>query len=228
MDDVPSLLDAVESRATVLQAGTRTYDGKRFAQTVYKTGNFLRHCGVHDGAVVEILPAAAPETVFGLLGTALLGGQVRFEPGTRGTPKARLGPTDELNATEPTPGCKFVGFGKPPDEPSWAYFEREIWSENPFFPDVDLDPDRPFVQSGGAVTSVAELFEAAATTAREFDEGAVVAVRAHLSTPGVIASGVLAPLIARGTVLFPDEEQVGTIAVADGPAPEERTIEPRF
>jgi hypothetical protein len=59
-----------------------------------------------------------------------------------------------------------------------------------------------------------------------------VAVRATLSTPGVVAAGVVAPLLSGATVLLPDaadpDAVTGTVAiVADGAtAPEPVCVDP--
>lgn len=231
-DTITGLLEGIDPETQVLVAGEREYTGKRFVESVYRTANFLRHCGVHDGAHVEIVPTPAPETVFGILGTALLEGEVSFEPGASESPAVRLGPTDELDSAPIPPGCKPVGFGDPPENPSWAYFERAVWSENPFFPEVDPDPARPLLVDGGAQTSVRSLLSRAQGVAGRSDASGqldaedVVAVRTPFGSPAAIVGGILAPLLVDATIMFPDSGQVGTVALSDGPAPEPRRLDP--
>ena len=211
--------------AIQLIAGERTYDGTRFVQTVYKTGNYLRHCGVHEGTVVEIVPVAAPETLFGILGTALLEGQISFGIGTAADPSVRLGPTEELAGSDVPPGCTAIGFGTAPEDPSWAYFEREIWSENPFFPPVEIDSTHPFLEWDEESRTFQELLEQAQSVAKTLDGSDRVAIRAPLDTPGVLTCGMIAPLLSGAAILLPDAEQIGTVAVADGAAPESKTFD---
>ena len=51
-----------------------------------------------------------------------------------------------------------------------------------------------------------------------------MAVRASLARPETVVAGVVAPLLAGATVLLPDDETVGSVAVADSDAPEERVV----
>lgn len=225
MDPIVDCLDSLDRDETALVAGDRTYDGDRFVKTVYRTGNFLRHCGVHDAATVGFLPAEEPETVLSLLGTILLGGTVSIEPGAVRRPAVRLGPTEDLNDREIPPGCKPVGFGSPPENPSWAYFERAVWSENPTFPETHLDPDRA-VFAAVPEEGLDRLFERAQDVAEVLEPGDEVAIRASIGNPGTVVSGVFAPLIADATILLPDADQHGTVAVSRTQAPETRVLDP--
>lgn len=224
-DDEARSVGEEDSRIQLI-AGERTYDPRRFVQTVYKTGNYLRHCGVHDGTVVEIVPVAAPETLFGIFGTALLEGRISFDVGNAPDTSVRLGPTEQLAGNDIPPGCTAIGFGKKPEDPSWAYFEREIWSENPFFPPVEIDPTRPFLEWDEESRSFQELLEQAQSVAQTLDGSDTVAIRAPLYTPGVLTCGMIAPLLSGAAILLPEGEQTGTVAVTDGEAPESRTIDP--
>ncbi len=225
MDRLRDRLDSLPVNQTILRAGDRTYDTSRFVETVFRTGNFLRHCGVHESAAVEIVPVPEPETVFGLLGTMLLGGTVSFQTGTSRRPAARLGPTPELNGPEFPAGCKPIGFGSPPGDPSWASFEREVWSENPSFPETDLDPDRP-VFAETPTRGLDSLLERAEEIAKGIEPAAEVALRADIADPATVTSGVFAPLVAGATILLPEDDQRGTIAVSCHDCPELRTLDP--
>jgi hypothetical protein len=232
----PQTSEADEGSAVTLRAGNRSYDPGRFRQTIYKTGNYLRHCGVHEGAVVELLPAPAPETVFGIFGTWLLGGRVAPVPSEVDGPDAghpsddtvavRLGPTSELPGQPVEPGCTLLGFGAEPADPSVAYFEREIWSENPFFPETDLPLDRPLFARTDGPTPLDRFLDRAGVLAGELDSADTVAIRRPLLRPDTALAGLLAPLLARATILLPADDQVGSVALAEGQAPEPRTISP--
>jgi len=231
----PGTSEADDGSAVSLRAGNRSYDPGRFRQTIYKTGNYLRHCGVHEGAVVEMLPDPAPETVFAMLATWLLGGRVAPVPPEvdgpdaadqrDGTVAVRLGPTSELPAQPVEPGCTLLGFGAEPADPSVAYFEREIWSENPFFPETDLPPDRPLFAHDRS-TELDILLDRATDAADGFASTDIVAIRTSLLGPGTAVAGLLAPLLAGATILLPADDQVGSVALAEGQAPEPRTISP--
>lgn len=226
MDTVLDLLESIDPQATVLVAGDRTYTGKRFAEMVYKTGNYLRHCGVHAGAVVEIYPTGAPETIFGFLGTALLEGVTIFGIESTDSPAVRLGPTEALRTASIPPGCRAVGFGTPPDDPSWAYFEREIWSENPFFPEIELDPERSLLGPDEGRYSSFDLLETATIVAKNLTTEDRVAIRSALDEPGTVTHGILAPLLAGSTILLPEDGQRGDVAVGSPDSPEPRVLEP--
>ncbi|MFB6093489.1 MAG: hypothetical protein ABEJ77_00920 [Halanaeroarchaeum sp.] len=220
MDTVVELLELPHpDEAPALESGRRSYEYARFRATAYKTANYLRYNGVGDHATVAIVPERTPETAFGVLGAALLGGTVEMDPPDEVDATVLIGPTDDLDAYETTPGCKRIGYGNPPEDPSWAYFEREVWSENPFFPQVDVDGATPLldgVTQGSALTRAREI----GADLRPADD---VAVRESLANPDAIVAGLLAPLVVGATVLFPSEGQTGSVAVgADGP--EERTV----
>ena len=53
---------------------------------------------------------------------------------------------------------------------------------------------------------------------------AAVALRASLADPRAVVAGVLAPLLAGGTVVLPGAEAAAPVAVSDDPVPEERRI----
>ncbi|MGM0591491.1 MAG: acetyl-CoA synthetase, partial [Halobacteriota archaeon] len=60
------------------------------------------------------------------------------------------------------------------------------------------------------------------------DEGltdeATVALRAPLSHPGTVVAGVVAPLLAGGTILLSDGDETGDVAVATESPPEAQWI----
>ncbi|MFB6082181.1 MAG: hypothetical protein ABEJ67_05100 [Halanaeroarchaeum sp.] len=215
MDTVGDILDlAHPDGATALHTPTREYDYHRFRATTFKVGNYLRHCGVGDHAIVAVLDVPAPETVFGFLGTALLGGAVAFDPVTTVDATVLLGPTTDLAAYDVEPGCKRVGFDEEPSDPSWAYFEREVWSENPFFPESPADQDDALLPG----LTQREVVDRAEETAAALTADDEVAVRGPFADPGTVVDGVLAPLVAGASIVFPDDDLVGTVAVGgDGP-----------
>ena len=240
MDPLVELLETDRPGDSVtLEAGGRTYDGTRFRQTVYRTGNFLRYCGVHEDASVSIVDVNAPETVLGIFGTLLLGSVVDIVPDaptddrehsgpeasdTDSVVKAFLGPTSRVSERDLDPGCTAIGFGAEPTDPAIAYFEREIWSENPIFPETALDPERRFIADEDV--SVSEAVASAREFAARFDPGMSVAIRSSFADPGTIVAGLFAPLVAGATILLPGSGQHGDVAVAVETAPEPEIIDP--
>lgn len=256
MRNVTDLLESVPSTTTVLSTATREYDGGRFLETVYKTGNYLRFGGVHQGAVVEIVPVTAPETIFTILGTTLLEGRMTFasvgiedrpaggEPAGRETSAARtdvagrvdtgvtdgptvlVGPTATIENAPIPAGCTAIGYGESPTDPAIAYFEREVWSENPVFPETDPNPNLPLLGSGGGTTDFATILDRASAVGEELSPRDRVAVRAPIHMIGTIAAGLFAPLVSHASIVLPDGTETGTVAVSTGTAPEERVIDP--
>ncbi|MFW6003217.1 MAG: hypothetical protein ACOCPT_02225 [Halanaeroarchaeum sp.] len=222
MDTVGDLLDLPHTdEAPALRSGRRTYEYHRFRATAYKTGNYLRYNGVGEQATVTVLDDPAPETIFGFLGTALLGGRVRFDPEADVTDTVLFGPTDELDAYDVVGGCKRIGYGAKPTDPSWAFFEREIWSENPFFPPTDVEGDATLV--GEWTQSVA--LRVARDVAAALSPDDVVAIRGPFTDPSTLIGGVLAPLVVGATILLPVDDQEGTVVVGTEEAPEDRVLD---
>ncbi|WP_198661982.1 acyl-CoA synthetase family protein [Halorussus litoreus] len=249
---------------TLVASGAgRRYDYRRFCTTAWKTGNFWRRIGVHADATVAVAADRQPEAVFSFLGAALLGARTRFEPpGARAAarapgrdsdsdsdpgPDARVvvAHCDEIDQYEVAPGSKRVAYGGPPGDPSVAHFERDVWSENPAFPDTPVDPgavalvaracdERDRADSGTGNSprqfSHADLLTAARRLADDWDlgPGDEVAVHASLARPGAVVAGVLAPLLAGAAILFPDGDATGDFAVVAGhdgdSAPESRSL----
>jgi hypothetical protein len=114
-----------------------------------------------------------------------------------------------------------VGYGGEPADPSVAYFERDVWSENPTIPPDRPAPDDPLLAADGAVYGHGDLLDAATSVVETHGMGpdTEVVVRARLSRPGVLVAGVLAPLVAGAVSVVPDGETVGDVAVGDGPEP---------
>ncbi|UWG47396.1 Acyl-CoA synthetase (AMP-forming)/AMP-acid ligase II [Halanaeroarchaeum sp. HSR-CO] len=222
MDTVGDLLDLPHpDEEPALRNGRRTYEYHRFRATAYKTGNYLRYNGVGQQATVSLLDDLAPEAIFGVLGTALLGGRIRFDPETDVEDTVLFGPTDELDGYDVAGGCKRIGYGAKPTDPSWAFFEREIWSENPFFPPTDVDGDATLVD--GWTQTVA--LRAARNAAADLSPDDVVAIRGSLTDPSTLIGGVLAPLVVGATILLPEDGQEGTVVVGAEKGPEERVLD---
>ncbi|GAA0659443.1 acyl-CoA synthetase family protein [Salarchaeum japonicum] len=213
--------DLPESAA--LRAPPREYNRRELRQTAFKTGNFLRHRGVHEDATVAVADDRAPEAVFAFLGATLLGARVRFGATAELDARAYVAPTGLLDDVSLPAGGQYVGYGERPDDPSRAHFERDVWSENPAFPPVSFSGDAVALATDDRYTH-AVLLDAARRL--DYDSDDTVAVRAPLTHPGTVVAGVVAPLLAGATLLLPDGDATGTVAVATSDAPESRTIAP--
>lgn len=202
----------------------RQYDYRRFCTTAWKVGNLLHHFGVRAGASVAISGDNRPEPLFAVLGTALLGGVVRFGSSGPDT-RVLVAPTADLAGIDRHPGCQRIGYGEQPDDPSDAFFEGDVWSENPTKPPAQVTPEQPVVQTEEGTYTHDELLRSARAVVDRWNltAGDVVAVRAPLRNPETIVAGVVAPLLACATILFPDDG-VGDCAVAAGSAPEPQVV----
>jgi hypothetical protein len=203
------------------------YDYHRLLTNAWKTGNFLSHCGVRRGRTVGIA-GRQPAAVLAVLGTASLGGIAQFDPPTSIEARAVVAPTDVIEDFELPPGGTRVGYGDPPDDPSTMHFERDVWSENPTLAPADVAADDPVLATAESSLSHTELLAAAERVVERtgLTPGDAVAVRASLALPGTVAAGLVAPLLAGATVVFPEDETVGDIAIATEDAPEETLVEP--
>ncbi|WP_121821929.1 acyl-CoA synthetase family protein [Halostella salina] len=224
------------SEATALSvAGGATYDYHRFLTTAWKTGNFLRHHGVREGATVAAADDRASQPLLTFLGTAMLGGVTRFvDPAeSHDDAQAVVYPATDADAAEVPPGTNRIGYGDEPDDPAVAHFGRDVWSENPSFPPVERDPDSPVLAADGATYSHRDLLSAAEAVVEDHDLNAEdrVALRTPLAHPGTVVAGVVAPLLAGAAIVLPDADSpdadaAGTVAVTAGDAPEPRRIDP--
>lgn len=212
----------------------RAYDWRRFCTTAWKVGNYLRNEGVREGAVVGVAADRVPEPVLTLLGASMLGATVWFDPprtGEQGALKALVVPTADVDGYDYPAGTRYVAYGAEPADPSYAYFEREVWSENPTAPPDVVRPETDLLAAEGRTVSHGAVMDAARGVDEELGLGAddTVAVRGPLTHPGVVAAGIAAPLLAGGEILLPDDEVTGDCAIlgpdrtADG-VPEARTL----
>lgn len=212
--------DRRSPEAALVHAPTgRSYDYRRALTSAWKVALFLRNEGVRGGMDVAVADDDAPEAVLSFLGAGLLGATVSISPERLDGAKALVAPTDRLGEFDAGPGTRLVGYGGEPADPSMAYFERDVWSENPTLPPDRPTPEAPLLAADGVVYGHGELLEAAAAVTETHDlaPGTDVVVRGRLARPGVLVAGVLAPLLAGAVVVVPDGETVGDVAVGDGP-----------
>ncbi|WP_367995938.1 AMP-binding protein [Haloferax volcanii] len=206
----------------------RTYTYHDLITTSYKAGNVLRYLGVRKGARVAVDPAPLPEPLLTFLGAAQLGAVTAFDPAVEA--RATVVPVDSEEAFEDLPpGQKLAVFGGPPSSPATTHWEQEVWSENPAVHPEVVSPADPALVADDREFTHGDLLDAAREVVADFDleAGDTVAVRSSFSHPGTVVAGVLAPLLAGGTVRIPagDEAVEAALAVGGG-VPESVALAP--
>lgn len=215
-------------------ADERAISYRDFCTTAWKAGNFLRYLGVGPDDTVAVADDPAPEPVLTFFGAALLGARTRFGVdaaaggGGRDIGGARVVAVPVFRESEfdLSGGSRLLVYGGEPTNSRTAYWEGDVWSENPAFPPVDVSADAAALLTDDAAVSHATLLESAAAVAADYDLDATtsVAVRSPLGQPGTVVAGLLAPLLAGATVAFPGPETVCDLAVGVGP--EDERIDP--
>jgi len=215
-----------------------TYE--EFCTNVWKVGNFLSHYGVREGARVAIVAGPSepdpddepgwidesPQALQAFLGAAIDGAVVDLDPVGVVDATVLVAPADWIREYEWGPGLKPIAYGGPPDDPRIAHFEGESWSENPTRPPGQFGPGDS-VLAADELYSHGDLLAASRRVVADYDLSwdDRVALRAPVRDPGTLVAGLLAPMSVGASVLVGDGE-TGTVAVADGDAPEERVISP--
>ena len=181
----------------------RLYDYRRFCTNAWKVGNFLRHLGVRGGDGVAIADDPAPEAVLTLYGAALLGAVVRFGPSTDpGDVRALVVPASALDTHEVGPSTKPVVYGDVHEDPSVAFFERDVWSENPTMPPDAVAAGDDLLWTADAAHTHGKLVGAARTVVDHhgIDAGDDIAVAGSFADPGTVAAGLVAPILEGATI----------------------------
>lgn len=254
MNDLGELLTRdrrSDAPALRVPATGREYDYRRFCTTAWKVGNFVRHFGVHAGSTVALATGTQPESksksesdpepILAFLGTALLGGIVRFDPSQVTDARVLITPAPDSDADadadteDAKPGIQYdlpegsqrIVYGDSTEDPSIAHFEQGVWSENPTKPPNTVEAEQPLLQYDETTYTHTDLLDSARSVVDRWDLTAddVVAIRAPLRKPESVVAGVVAPLLAGGMILLPAEGSVGDCAVANT-APEPRVLSP--
>ncbi|PGF17516.1 hypothetical protein CP556_16340 [Natrinema sp. CBA1119] len=227
-----------DDRIGLVDATSREYDYHWLCTSSWQAGNFLRHAGVREDVTVGVV-GDGPLALLAFFGTTLLEGTTRFEPPTDLADaddfRALVAPVSALEEYDLPRGAQRVGYGSNPDAPDVHHFDAGIWTENPSFPPLTIDPETAILSDGERTVTHGELLEAARAVVAENDLEADdrVVVRAPLSDPRAVAAGVIAPLLVRGVIVLPDDEdgaavERGTYAVSSESAetvPEAKRIE---
>ncbi|MFB6195663.1 MAG: acetyl-CoA synthetase [Haloplanus sp.] len=209
----------------------RAFSYREFCTTTWKVGHALRHLGVHAGSRVALAPDPTPPILQTLFGGALLGARITFD--VSADARVVMGHVDR----EADLDGRVVVYGGAPDAATTTHWESVVWSENPAMPPGEPSPEDPMLDwtaddrrsDGDDRRSLAhrELLSRAKRVADSagLDSETAVALRAPLSDPRAVVAGVVAPLLAGGTVVVPDGDAAADVAVSDGAVPEHRRID---
>ena len=230
--------DRRDDRTALVDATGREYDRHWLCTTAWKSGNFLRHAGVRKDVTVGVV-GENPLAVLAFFGTTLLEGTTRFDPPTDLTAqedfRALVAPVETLeNGPYELPrGSQRVGYGAKPNEPDIHHFDAGVWSENPAFPPLDIDPGTAILTDGDRTVTHEAVLEAAAAVVEEYglETDDRVVVRAPLSDIRAVVAGVIAPMLADGVVVLSGDnegesaDERGAYAVSSESVPEPRRID---
>jgi hypothetical protein len=212
----------------------RTISYHDFCTTAYKAGNVLRYLGVRAEATVAIGGSVGPQPLWGFYGAGQLGAVTRFadrEEAVSTGARVLLLPVADEKTVSPPPETKLATYGGAPARATTLHWEKELWSENPAVHPADVTPTDPLLNTGAETLSHGDVLEASRAVCDEFalDESTRVAVRGSLSEPHVVAAGLVAPIVAGGTVVVPNESESADLAVVGShraEAPEPRLCRP--
>jgi len=218
----------------VSSGGAADHSYESFLTTTWKAGNLLRHYGVRPGDAVAVVvgpnePEAddqpghmgvTPTPLLAVIGGLLAGGSVDLDPVTAVDAKVLVAPAAWIERYTPGPGTKPIAYGADATDPTVAQLERESWSENPVAPPVELDPMTTAFGGSDPHTHGDLLVETRRIVAGyNFDSDTRVGLAAPM-TPAVFVAGVLAPIMAGGTIVLGQAEQSPRVDVIVGSVPD--------
>jgi hypothetical protein len=206
---------------------TLRYDYYQLCTTAQKTGNFFSHRGVREGSLVAVESEESGAPILSLLGAALLGARVRFDPPPEIDARLLVAPCARMDDYDVPKGASRLAYGETSD-PAVESFGESVWSENPWCPTPpDVCSETPLLETENESYSHGELLDSAAATAERWgiDAGTKVAIRAPLARPETVVAGVFAPLLAGGVIVFPGPDSREDIAVGGGPESTEIPLE---
>ncbi|WP_049985697.1 AMP-binding protein [Halobellus rufus] len=185
----------------------RSYSYREFVTTSYKAGNVLRYLGVRPGDEVLVVPRGLPEPVLAFFGAAQLGAVTRFADDVDGSPpRVVVAPAAREGDFDLPPGHRLAVYGDRPESATTTHWESEVWSENPAVHPVDVEGSDPLLATGDETVTHAGALAAASDVADDGDlrPGIESVVDGPLTDADVAVSGLLAPILAGGTIVFPD------------------------
>ncbi|MFC7215571.1 hypothetical protein ACFQO4_15965 [Saliphagus sp. GCM10025334] len=201
--------DRRSERPALEDATGRTYDAHWLRTSSWKAGNFLRHTGVRRGVTVGVV-GSGPLALLSFFGAALLESRTMFDPphdlGGSENLRTLVAPVRHLGEYDLPESAQRVGYGSSPDDPGIRHLESGLWSENPSFPPLEIDPETPLLVDGRREYSHRTVLEAAHDVIDEWEleTGDRVALQAPLSDPRTVVGGVVAPLLVDAVTVLSD------------------------
>jgi hypothetical protein len=223
----------------------REFSYRDFCTTAWKAGHALSHCGVHAGSRVALDPNPAPQPLLTLFGAACLGARVTFDTAAASravlVPAGREGDV----AGRPDRKVVVYGDApEDPGVVHWertVWSENPVQPPGERDPEeAVLDGEEPRSSGSGMAsddgaeprfasnrtrsddtdTATYTHHEVLTAAARVVDAAGIgaetaVALRAPLTDPRAVVAGVVAPLVAGGTVALPDGETDADVVVGD-------------
>lgn len=201
--------DRRSERPALVDASGRAYDAHWLLTSAWKAGNFLRHTGVRRGVTVGV-DGRGPLAILSFFGTALLEGRTWFDPPakavTDGAIRTLVAPAAALAESDRPSTMQAVCYDGEPPAPDVHHLDAGLWSENPSFPPVDIDPETALLAVDGGDRSITHVdaLGAAETVATEhaIGSGSRVGVEASFADPRVVVAGILAPLVSGGVTVL--------------------------
>lgn len=214
-------------------AADRYYTYRDFITTSYKSGNVIRYLGGRSGDDMLLIPNPLPEPVLAFYGAAQLGIVTRFnktvqrDHSAEELPQVVLAPSTQEEAFELPPGHKLAVYGDPPAASTTTHWETEVWSENPAIHPTSVAPSDIALNTGAQTYTHEEIITAAVRVVNQvtITPGTDVVVRESLMNPRVVVAGLIAPLLAGATIVFPDKTTTGEIGVSTETVPESKRID---
>ncbi|XVH31483.1 AMP-binding protein [Haloferacaceae archaeon DSL9] len=187
--------------------------------TAYRAGNVLRYLGVGSGGRIALADDAHPAPLLAFFGAAQLGAVATFDP-PADDDRVVLVPVEREASIDDRPGRRLVVYGGPPTRATTAHWERDVWSENPAFPPVEVAADDVALVAGDRAYTHERLLEAAAAVvdACGLRADGAVAVRASWTDPRTVVAGAIAPLVTGAEIALP--------AAADDPTKADLAVVP--
>ncbi len=232
METVPAVLRATRTRDGIAfdprdRAIPQQYQD--FVTTVWKAGNLLSQFGLPGAGSVAVALGSAdagigdcflgesPAPLHALLGGLAVGAPVNPSPSTPVDAAVLIAPATCLEDYHPEPGCAVLAYGSAALPTGVGHFERQCWSENPTEPPESVQKDDVAIETPTGRRTHEELISAAdrvrSTVGLSRDD--VVALATPVNSPGAVAAGVLAPLMAGATIrpTQPGEGHEGALVV---------------
>jgi hypothetical protein len=206
---------------------TLRYDYYQLCTTAHKTGNFFSHRGVREGSLVAIESKESGAPILSLLGAALLGARVRFDPPPEIDARLLVASGARIGEYDLPKGAGRLAYDETSD-PAVESFGESVWSENPWCPTPpDVGSETPLFEADETSYTHGDLLDSASALVERWgiEVGTEVAIRAPLARPETIVAGVLAPLLAGGVIVFPGPDSRGDFAVGRGPESTEIPLE---